>query len=105
MGEAPNNSQATAALARTGRRFYAALNALLYKFNATHKHPAESFLLWAAKSGCWETIKLGHRYGADLDVDGMRDDNWDFGEDAQCDAMPFRQSHWTRRCCAHRWVG
>ncbi|POR37516.1 Putative ankyrin repeat protein [Tolypocladium paradoxum] len=90
VGEATNNSHAIAALARTGRRFYDALNDLLYKFNATRDHPSRSCLLWAAKSGCLETIKLGHLHGADLNVDGMRDDDWDFVDnDAECDEMPF----------------
>ncbi|KND92905.1 putative ankyrin repeat protein [Tolypocladium ophioglossoides CBS 100239] len=90
VGEATNSSRSIAALARTGRRFYNALNVLLYKFNATRDHPAKSCLLWAAKSGCLETIKLGHRYGADLNVDGTTDDDWDFVEDSiEGTAIPF----------------
>lgn len=90
VAEATSSSQSIAALARTSRRFHDALNALLYRFNATRDHPSQSCLLWAAKSGCLETIKLGHRHGADLNVDGMRDIDWDFVDtDAEGEAIPF----------------
>ena len=63
-------------MARTKRRFYDILNPLLYQRNAADDHPAKSCLLWAAKSGCLQTIKLGLLHGGDVDVQSMTADDW-----------------------------
>ncbi|CAG9974608.1 unnamed protein product [Clonostachys byssicola] len=60
--------------ARTNRHFHIILNPLLYHINLTKDAPLDSCVLWAAQFGKLDTIKRAHSYGADLSMNGTRDD-------------------------------
>lgn len=62
------------ALARTSGHFYSILNPLLYQHNFTHDQPYQSCVLWAAEHGNIDTLKRARSYGADLNIDGSRDE-------------------------------
>ncbi|VUC24522.1 unnamed protein product [Clonostachys rosea] len=61
--------------ARTNRYFYNILNPLLYHINLTKDAPLDSCVLWGAQFGKLDTIKRAHSYGADLSMNGARDDD------------------------------
>ncbi|CAH0053507.1 unnamed protein product, partial [Clonostachys solani] len=74
----PNDSSSLkdfSALARTCSHFYSILNPLLYKHNFKHDEPYKSCVLWAADHGNLDTLKRARSYGADLNIDGSRDDS------------------------------
>ncbi|CAH0037986.1 unnamed protein product [Clonostachys solani] len=61
--------------ARTNRHFYNILNPLLYHINLTKDALLDSCVLWGAQFGKLHTIKRAHSYGADLSMNGARDNN------------------------------
>ncbi|VUC28031.1 unnamed protein product [Clonostachys rosea] len=63
------------ALARSSSHFYSILNYLLYQHNIKHGQPHKSCVLWAARHGSINTLKRAHSYGADLNIDGSRNES------------------------------
>ncbi|RMJ23201.1 Ankyrin repeat protein [Aspergillus sp. HF37] len=62
-------------LARTCRYLHKALNPFLYRRHIKNNPPLDSCILWAARGGRLETVKLAHAFGASLDTNGTRDDS------------------------------
>ncbi|KAK7210108.1 hypothetical protein V2G26_017286 [Clonostachys chloroleuca] len=61
--------------ARTNRHFYNILNPLLYHMNLARDAPLDSCVLWGAQFSNLDTVKRAHSYGADLSMNGARDDD------------------------------
>ncbi|VUC25544.1 unnamed protein product [Clonostachys rosea] len=66
-----------AALARTCRDLYAVLNEGLYKRNLRRDPRRASCVLWAAQNGRLDTMKRAVEYGADLNSNGVSDQEED----------------------------
>lgn len=64
-----------ATVARTNRRLHTILNPVLYELNIRHTPPTKSCILWGARKGRLGTVKLGHRYGGNLNLD-IQDAKW-----------------------------
>ncbi|CAI6088604.1 unnamed protein product [Clonostachys chloroleuca] len=67
--------KAFSALSRTSSHFYRILNPLLYQHNFRHDQPYQSCVLWAVEHGNIDTLKRARSYGADLNIDGSRDES------------------------------
>ncbi|RBR26630.1 uncharacterized protein FIESC28_00627 [Fusarium coffeatum] len=57
-------------LSLVSRHFHAVYNPCLYKHNILHDKPSKASVLWAAKKGSLDTLKLAFSYGADLNYTG-----------------------------------
>lgn len=55
-----------AALAQLNHRFHEVFNPLLYQYNALKEDPSKSCVIWAAKHGSLDTMKLAFAHGTDM---------------------------------------
>ena len=71
----PLSRQSLARVVRANRRLYHMLNPVLYERNTKGSSPKKSCILWGALNGRLGTVKLGHQYGGDLNLD-PKDTPW-----------------------------
>ncbi|KAH7019494.1 ankyrin repeat-containing domain protein [Ilyonectria destructans] len=64
-------------LTRVNHQFHNVFNPVLYRQNLLRDAPAESCTFWAARNGRLDTLKLAVAHGADINDNGIRnEDDW-----------------------------